>query len=1192
MQKITTTTGTLSAFGEVMGTSSRVEVWMRSSSDSVMSLLKVTDSSQKHEVYGIDLNTAPGGGHMKGCALFTLRDATGVELIASQASHDLCDDKWHELVWEVHKGNTFTVKIDGFTADLDYHTQPREGPASFIPFSQWVSLGAHNNRGVLQNHYRGFIRNLKISCADFESPHSGAVMTLLELAIDEGSGSTVTMDRTGSGNNGIVYDKGTKKKWATWLYVDLPESMSGESNDFAEMGSHANNKVELASVAVAQISNKKGLFQEKVIDLTDGISEIAFTREHIDIYRKQGAEDSEKTKQILHKIPPTCFVNIPHHDLALQVYDTCSTHSKREDLKYASIVHTLKMGDGLCEVFDLKGFCPRTRSVWDGSRDEWVEPFHMMNSEEKHLFFANKKARLTEKALLKFGRSPRIFKNAKQKLDGVGFKESFAGTLLEGSLCAGPETCLYFLCVESSNVSEDARLAAKCFVEGQKLSTQHYAAIVMQKAVRVWLAKRKHKNAACKKDQMIKLREHKKLLRETEPDVVCIREHKIAFLILAISMKDTRMASLTHLRHHANSMQRHLTNQGWEVRISEGSHSTIRNIDLEMKKLRTLISGKEHTVLVHFIGYAARDRPYHSWVTREEISTLLQNFEAPQREAVEKAENFDRNILITEQMEDMMDAEAAEEMRLQEEREVAEAEEKKKKKSKGGGDWVMSTSKKVDVVTLPPIASPRNSSPRASPRKKSAQREEALLRAEEGRRSRTPLPCIPSATPDVSHIPAVPTWSPEPHTYLLLATTPLEVSAENTLSVESLLSLQESELGVQCIISAECYAAPGSDSEGFCFLHSSTGEYNEWHGDASCQFFGHYLSKCFSGCYGAVSIKPLLKSEERKRLDAERYEMFCEAREEAAENGTTLPVNPVSEKGVSFASCRAYLLDKMQKRSMKVKKHTPASCEYVGDMVISDYVATFDKDANKIRPSGGVLSLSFNEEATSDHNSSSLRDKIIEVLNASFGSVKPRPYNMASASLVLTFDDHISRATPPYTFPSDWEEYIKRVTGENDVKYAVRASDVSTEFELQMWCADVEKSRNLIDEFSVKYRGNVNMELRPSVIPSQICFVPSRLAMVRHFGFETDFSTTQRIKKCFMSGNLTRLIDSGRLPARVTGFHVASPEEFNHMSTLHAKEVSDKKAAVQYKLDNPTDENEIRQKSIAKKRKSLMSGMF
>ena len=1206
--------GPLGAFGELLGVSTRVEFWMRSGcQDRSMSVMRVTDTPMKHAEFGIDLNKNAAGEYQKGSALFTLIDASGTPFVACQSSHDLCDSKWHEVVWEIFQHSRMVVKIDGFTVGLDFHsTELATATPTFIPLTQWLCIGGHNNRGTVQDHFEGFLRNIKISGANPEDPDSGTPMQLACWPLDDGPGCTVSMDKTGNGNNGIIYHRGSKKKWATWLDVPQPDELASLDGlaSMAELASFDNNSVELSCVAVTQETNAKGLYQEKVVNLIDGRMEVRLETSCIDIYKKFGAPKPDPSDPFssgltgrevpLKVIPAGHGMNISSHENLVQLLSTSIENGKSADHRHSSVLYSLRLGDGQLDVFDLKGFYPRTRSVWDPTTDQWVEPLMLMSQDDKHVMFANQRARQTEEALQRFGRSPALFLNARQSLDGCHFDDTIAGSLLATSFVANPGSGLAFVCLRPRTSTANEDVAAEHFLHAQDDATRRCAAIVLQKAARGWNAKKTRAVRELARDDMLRKREHRRHLRESMPEEVSIRDSRVCLIVNAARSLDPRIPDLPDVQKRCEALVPVLQRQGWTVTVLEGADATPPGVRQALSSLKERVRAKDCVAMVHYMGYAAVGAAFHTWPTAAEIAALLDGNEAVARAAVAHSEEEAR-LELTAEEQAAKDAAATEEAQRVKHEAAANAEaEKKKRKSKGGGDWVRSTAnaqQKEDEEKQRLEAEQSARAPSAE--------EAALAKA-----AKTPLPFEPSPTPDVSHIPPTPVYAGADHQYLVLPTTPLEYSPDNTLPLSELQcpELFDPVVGFQCVVSAELHPPPGTDAPAACFLQATSGERASWEGAAAPQFFGHYVFKGLHGGYAAVNVSKLLKSAARVRREAAMVAEHAKT-VAAAEEGEDVPpedlVVPVSERGVSWEAYRDYVHSRMAKRPVRLSGRTFAQGgeqQYVGDIVLAEYLNSFDRRAVSRAASGGVLTVTTDEECVDAKSLLNVRDASMEVVNAVYGgTVRPRPPTpgIHPPQMLLSFDQPVSCALPPYAQEEDWRGYLRSLVAASSapaadaMRFALRPTTGLT-FDLVVSCPDDAAAfDSFVADVALSYRGRMgSLEFRPHALPSDVVMAPTAFKRVSSFPMEGAHKTIQRVKKAYLSGALDMLLQSSGVGASVAGFAPASQAELATMRAAHDEEMRKKKADAAHRAENPTNEMDKLKKSVRDKRRSLASGMF
>ena len=147
-------------------------------------------------------------------------------------------------------------------------TKPTRQP-EFAPFTQWICVGAHNNRGTVEKHFSGGLRHLRVIKGRGE-------LRVAHWPLNEGPGSKVAIDTTGHGNNGIYFDG--KKKLSRWLYDPNADRLA--THDTAEpvrkiitsamTNCHKNNKLEIACVAFGADPDETGAYKEVKYDVIHG----------------------------------------------------------------------------------------------------------------------------------------------------------------------------------------------------------------------------------------------------------------------------------------------------------------------------------------------------------------------------------------------------------------------------------------------------------------------------------------------------------------------------------------------------------------------------------------------------------------------------------------------------------------------------------------------------------------------------------------------------------------------------------------------------------------------------------------------------------------------------------------------------------------------------------------------------------
>ena len=139
--------------------------------------------------------------HAPYSATVMLTDSAGrtmAGLIRFNERFHVCDGTWHTITWKVidSESNKMEIRIDG--AAVDSIVTIREGPRSFLNFSNWLCVGGCNVRGWrVQYPFQGLIRMMRFTVR-------GDVAC--DLQLNQGCGASVSPDLSGHGFHGIYMD--------------------------------------------------------------------------------------------------------------------------------------------------------------------------------------------------------------------------------------------------------------------------------------------------------------------------------------------------------------------------------------------------------------------------------------------------------------------------------------------------------------------------------------------------------------------------------------------------------------------------------------------------------------------------------------------------------------------------------------------------------------------------------------------------------------------------------------------------------------------------------------------------------------------------------------------------------------------------------------------------------------------------
>ena len=182
----------------------RVSLWMCSrSTKDIATLLGVTDSLKKHSHYKIQVNT-DGNQPSPGSIFISIKDACGSTESATY-NGDLCDGRWHFIDCTYTKESGFSVAINDVEVTLEeVQSSQRLNHPVFVnsnpvtenyKLTDFLAIGAHNDRGKIKDCYKGLISDVRILSSDQFISH---------WPLTEGPGVTIFTDTSGNSNHAIL----------------------------------------------------------------------------------------------------------------------------------------------------------------------------------------------------------------------------------------------------------------------------------------------------------------------------------------------------------------------------------------------------------------------------------------------------------------------------------------------------------------------------------------------------------------------------------------------------------------------------------------------------------------------------------------------------------------------------------------------------------------------------------------------------------------------------------------------------------------------------------------------------------------------------------------------------------------------------------------------------------------------------
>eukprot|EP01060_Flectonema_neradi_P000393 TRINITY_DN10258_c0_g1_i2.p1 TRINITY_DN10258_c0_g1~~TRINITY_DN10258_c0_g1_i2.p1 ORF type:complete len:2287 (+),score=397.49 TRINITY_DN10258_c0_g1_i2:51-6911(+) len=401
--------GTLGDFGQTGLPSFCIELWMRTKErQRPMSLLKVTDSQKRHMSFGITLNE-PGPEQL----LLELTDSKGDSLSCvwtPTTGNEITDGQWHSIQWKVTDSNSNSsyAKIDDTIIDIKFLS--RQGPSSFIPFNDYLALGAHNNRGRLEKFFDGMLRHIILSTSE-------SIIAAWEL--NEGPGARLALDSgdpladaTSDFHHGIYLtvgkvDRRTSlekpksprkfiKHWTEWVKCEVPDSekLAGamlHRLDKKELSSWSCNTVKAACVCVrATQKGDSNALRESLFDVLHNNEIVIGENDDLPDTVWSILDDTESLIE--------CFYGTQHQ----------LEEAQSEDRSHN--IWLIGIGDSVQAFFDLTGLVLPQSAVFDPLTASWQSAVTNLGKSARSATCLNKATTAVHNCLSKIGSFPQIWK--------------------------------------------------------------------------------------------------------------------------------------------------------------------------------------------------------------------------------------------------------------------------------------------------------------------------------------------------------------------------------------------------------------------------------------------------------------------------------------------------------------------------------------------------------------------------------------------------------------------------------------------------------------------------------------------------------------------------------------------------------------------------------------------------------------
>ncbi|KAJ9465354.1 hypothetical protein DIPPA_18763 [Diplonema papillatum] len=692
--------GQLGDFGCALNAFS-VEIWLKTTeTKKTMTMLGVTDTSHKHAGFGIDLNTSAFGRLVPHRTTCWVRDCSSHTYAASFEAAELFDGKWHCLRWHVYDAHLGKVKIeiDQHPYDIEL-SNPKPGKyPEFVPFTQWVCIGAQNNRGMVEKHFCGSVREAKLWKLAKDK------RLIAHWPLNEGPGARIAVDVTGNGNGGIYFLG--KKKMGQWEcdkgLLRLANVMSGPrpvQQETERAGApplvkkYRNNRLQIACVAFGADPDESGAYKEVRYDVMHGdffedMDRVPLS-EQPDISHRYPVDAASSLE--VSALPAACFEPIKLATYKKLFIDLAS-RLQEDDLRACHTAFVLKLGDACFVGFDLMGQqLNRKTATFNPQHLTWVDAVATMGAIGRRRVAINKAVQAVQHGLMEIGSLPQLVKRCSTKSASVrqSIENAFIGTemslFVRSCLSYGDSpSSVYVLTTMLRHPTRDEYIASIAFAQAMHHRTQHWAALMIQKSMRAFLARARAALLSSARDNVRERLNHRSIARKSMPDFTETRSKKVAILVSASQLRHTAVARHPQATASVAALESILTKLGYQVHLfsydSPGAAGPPEKTAV-LNCIKRYSNQHDAEVFVYISAYGATGsfpRP----VKAAKFCAWLTPWESDERDVLEETEKKARLALHKSEEVDQRDAvDAAQQREVEIQRKAARQKKRRQSQS-------------------------------------------------------------------------------------------------------------------------------------------------------------------------------------------------------------------------------------------------------------------------------------------------------------------------------------------------------------------------------------------------------------------------------------------------------------------------------------------------------------------------------
>eukprot|EP01062_Namystynia_karyoxenos_P073332 TRINITY_DN70133_c0_g1_i1.p1 TRINITY_DN70133_c0_g1~~TRINITY_DN70133_c0_g1_i1.p1 ORF type:complete len:2441 (+),score=770.82 TRINITY_DN70133_c0_g1_i1:105-7325(+) len=678
--------GTLGTMGENLN-SFRVEFWMATRcKDRPMAVLGITDSQRKQQRLCVTVNVNHAHEALPGAMRFELRDSAGHSLACSLAPSGeikVVDGKWYRVVWAVTDAatNATFVKINGVVQDLVAGSSG--SPREFIPFADFVALGAHNCRGKVEDCYDGMLRGVVLSSADGsqalwplnEGP--GALVATdvgdpdAEDAEYDAACSRATMSgqpiperppREGGTHHGVhlvTYTKGTPRPWkhySNWLASEMPNEeayMSAVEKLLTnvEMVRFAVNRVTAACISVDAAARG------------DGVSEELRDVRHGRVVQLQPPEPSRfRARASRYATNDTTFEHLPDEvweefstaeeliDFFKETFEMCA----RPEEPPGHRLWVFRIGDAALSIADVAGYRLQPHARYERHTMHWAAPAATFGVDNRIAQCIGKGCAALEAVLAAVGCCPQLWlRLTPAPLPAHPWQDSALTRVLRSYSVAEADiwSHLHFLHVLAPG-NQCARVEldfSTTITEVALERTHRLAAMCVQNLVRKVRARKQNKRLRKSLIDTSERRRRSVALREEHAGARA-KGKRVALLIAAVCPQDPRRHCPVQPRSDVGLLKEVLYKLGYDIVLVGGGGAWESARPCTLRSVREAVAeacaGTDSMVLVYIAAAGAGGKVgWYRPPFPEEARGWLEEREAEGRAAAEAAEETERQEL-------------------------------------------------------------------------------------------------------------------------------------------------------------------------------------------------------------------------------------------------------------------------------------------------------------------------------------------------------------------------------------------------------------------------------------------------------------------------------------------------------------------------------------------------------------------